>query len=88
MRTTIELPDPMFRQVKARAAMDGLTLKELIARYVEQGLRQGQPLAPVRRRSELPVARAATGRRLPELSNAELHRLLEEEEETADGRRD
>ncbi len=91
MRTTIDLPDELFRQAKAKAALDGLRLKDLITRFVEQGLRQGAPPSsatpPRRRRSELPVTRAATGRTLPDLTNAEIHRILEEEE-TAGGRPD
>jgi hypothetical protein len=80
MRTTIDLPDELLRQVKAKAALDGLRLKDLITRYVEQGLR-GAPPAPRRRqRSELPVARAATGRTLPALTNVEIQRILDEEE--------
>jgi hypothetical protein len=85
MRTTIDLPDELFRRAKARAAIDGLKLKDLITRFVEQGLRGGAPSSAVsvkRRRSELPVARAATGRTLPELTNAEIHRILDEEEAT------
>jgi hypothetical protein len=46
MRTTIDLPDELLRQVKARAALDGLKLKDLITRYVEQGLRQGAQSPP------------------------------------------
>ena len=87
MRTTIDLPDELFRQAKAKAALDGLRLKDLITRFVEQGLRQGASSAAPLKRSELPVARAATGRKLPDLTNAEIHRILEEEE-TARGRRD
>ncbi|MFL6290396.1 MAG: hypothetical protein ACJ759_05830 [Thermoanaerobaculia bacterium] len=84
MRTTIDLPEELFRQAKAKAALDGLKLKDLIASYVEQGLR-GTPsqAAPSRRkRSELPVARAATGRALPAVRNAEIQRILDEEEAT------
>ncbi|MEO7416555.1 MAG: hypothetical protein ABI163_05810 [Thermoanaerobaculia bacterium] len=83
MRTTIDLPDDLFRQVKARAALDGLRLKDLITRFVEQGLRQGalsSTAPPRRRRSELPIAREGTGRTLPGLTSAEIHRILEEEE--------
>ena len=89
MRTTIDLPDELFRQVKAKAALDGLRLKDLITLYVEQGLRGAPPpAAPKRRqRSELPVARAATGRKLPDLSNVEIQRILDEEE-AAVGRHD
>ena len=86
MRMTIDLPDDLFREAKARAALDGMKLKDLITRYVEQGLRQGErsPSGPRRRRSELPVARAATGRTLPALTNADFHRLLDEEDIAGD----
>ena len=89
MRTTIDLPDELFRQVKAKAALDGTKLKDLVARYVEQGLKgTPPPTAPFRRqRSELPVARAATGHTLPALTNAEIQRILDEEE-AAGGRPD
>jgi hypothetical protein len=82
MRTTIDLPDELLRQAKAKAALSGLKLKDLITRYVEQGLRQGPPAgaAQRRRRSELPVARPATGRSLPALTNAEIERLLDEDD--------
>jgi hypothetical protein len=89
MRTTVDLPDELLRQAKAKAALDGMKLKDLIIRYVQQGLRQGTPpTTPLRRqRSELPVARAATGRMLPALTNRDIHRILEEEE-IQGGRRD
>jgi hypothetical protein len=89
MRTTIDLPDEIFRQVKAKAALGGLKLKDLIARYVEQGLRGAPPsMAPRKRqRSELPISRGATGCTLPALTNGEIQSLLDEEE-TARGRPD
>ncbi len=37
MRTTLELPDPLFARLKARAASEHLTLKQLLQSYVEQG---------------------------------------------------
>jgi len=85
MRTTIDLPDELLRQAKARAALDGMKLKDLITRFVEQGLGSSalRSTGPRRRRrSELPVARAATGRMLPSLTNADIYRILEEEETT------
>lgn len=75
MRTTIDLPDDLFRQVKAKAALSGIRLKDLIARYIEQGLREGDNTPPTQphRRSSLPVIReAATGKSIPALSNTEL----------------
>jgi len=77
VRTTIELPDELFRQVKARAVLDGMKLKDLITCYIEQGLRNGPPLnnSPLCRRSELPIARPATGKMIPAMTNAELAQI-------------
>lgn len=81
MRTTIDLPDELLRQVKAKAALGGMKLKDLITLYVEQGLRGPAPMHSSRRqRSELPVARKATGRPIPALTNLEIQRILDEEE--------
>jgi hypothetical protein len=41
MRTTLDLPDAVFRQLKARAALEGVSLKELLGRFVANGLRGG-----------------------------------------------
>jgi len=38
MKTTIDLPDPLFRRAKATAAVRGITLKSLISNAVEQSL--------------------------------------------------
>lgn len=39
MRTTLELPDPLFKHLKALAAMQGITLRELLITLLEKGLR-------------------------------------------------
>jgi hypothetical protein len=36
MRTTIDLPDTLFRKTKATAALRGSTMKELIVRALER----------------------------------------------------
>ncbi len=41
MRMTIDLPDPLFRNVKATAASRGLKLKEFIADALRSALDQG-----------------------------------------------
>jgi hypothetical protein len=81
MRTTIDLPDDLVLQVKEWAERDGLRFKDLIVRLVEQGLRQ-DPLRLWTRekRSELPVAREATGRPLSAFTNADADNLLNEDE--------
>ncbi len=84
MRTTLDLPDPLFREVKSRAAQEGLKLKELIARYIEAGLRNPAVSATAERgHSEpLPVAIPRKPGKVPgkALTNRELHALLEEED--------
>jgi hypothetical protein len=92
MRTTIDLPDELYRQVRVRAAQDGLRLKALIRRYIERGLSQGAPPsgeAARRQRSDLPVARGATGHALPSFTNAEIDAILTADEwEATRARRD
>lgn len=62
--------------------------KDLITRYGEQGHRYDIAHGPLmRQRSELPVARAATGRTLPALTNMEIQSILDEEDATG-GRSD
>lgn len=40
MKTTIELPDPLFRQAEALAAARGVTLREFIAEALEEQIRR------------------------------------------------
>ena len=46
MKTTIELPDVMFRQAKALAAARGVTLKRLFTEALEVQLRRCTPGNP------------------------------------------
>jgi hypothetical protein len=41
MKTTVELPDELFRRAKATAASRGMSLKELFTEAVEERLGQG-----------------------------------------------
>ncbi len=38
MRTTLDLPDAVFRQLKAKAALEGTTLKALLGTLIARGL--------------------------------------------------
>lgn len=40
VRTTIDLPDELYRALKARAALQGTTLRALVRLFVEQGLKE------------------------------------------------
>ena len=50
MKTTIEIPDPLFRKAKSRAAERGQTLKQLVAEALQEkvAVRAGQapPVEP------------------------------------------
>ena len=80
MRTTVDLPDSLYRQLKARAALSGLKVRELITRYLEQGLSALPEQLPARTRSEPPVAVPPTGAPIPALSRSQMRRIDEDEE--------
>lgn len=79
----MDLPDDLFHQAKARAALEGASLKDVLRRYIESGLRQPTPPAggPARR-SALPVVRGRGKGVIPNLT-PELQAPLEEEEDLA-----
>lgn len=79
MRTTLDLPDELFRELKAQAALRGMKMKDLLALFVEQGLHRKYEVSRVR--SALPVARREIpGYRIPAQSNDALNTLLDEED--------
>lgn len=54
MRTTVDIPDPVYRQLKARAALQGCSVRELILRGVEAELSDMNP-EQKGRRIQLPL---------------------------------
>ncbi len=86
MRTTLDLPDALFRELKAQAALRGMKLKDLLTLLVEQGLREKR--SSPRRRSPLPVARRAfPGQVTPTQPNARLNQILDDEDAQRHGQR-
>ena len=79
MRTTLDLPDDLFRQVKAKAALEGAKLKDLLTRYVEDGLRQPAARRPLRR-SKLPVIKRRGNQRVGALTSDQQAKIEEEED--------
>lgn len=87
MRTTVDLPDDLYRALKARAALSGVTVRELVRRYLEQGLRQ--PSTSERaggRRQPPPVIVPPRGVPIPALSREATRRLEEREDEARHAR--
>ena len=79
MRTTIDLPDPIYRQLKAHAALRGLPMKEVVLAFVERGLRAPEEAAapPPAVARELPTIRAQAALPPEAFTNAGLFELLE-----------
>ena len=87
MKTTLDLPDPLFKEVKTRAIHEGVTLKELLATYIEAGLR-GRPTPagdiedPRENTHPLPIAweRVPGAPPTPSRTNAEIEAILDQED--------
>ncbi len=79
MKTTVEIPDPLFRQAKAAAAQQGLSLKDFFAQALSQRLRPraGGPM-------EKPWMRAFGGLRELHRETRRLERVVAEEFERID----
>lgn len=55
MRTTVDIPDPTYRELKSRAARQGCSVKELILRSVEKEHKAG---ARKKGRIQLPIVKS------------------------------
>lgn len=77
MRTTLDLPDELMRHLKARAALEGRSLRDLVLELVTRGLH-----APVAMPSPTPLPEVRLGRPLAlpasRLTHADLSALAEE----------
>jgi hypothetical protein len=58
MRTTVDFPDPVFRELKMRAASEGKTVRELVLEGLALRLRAGNEGAKRIRGPRFPVIRA------------------------------
>ena len=54
MRTTVDLPDPLFRRAKATAAIRGVSLKDLLITAVERKKRPARKAPPKARNRNAP----------------------------------
>jgi hypothetical protein len=91
MRTTIDLPEELLRKARSRAALEGVKFKDLIASFVQDGLRRGKPSAPAERtrrarRPPPPVIIPRRGVVIRAASAAEIRRIEEEEDEARHAR--
>jgi hypothetical protein len=73
-KTTLNIPDPLFRELKRRAVSRGETMSNLVAEYIRRGLEQkpGRKVLP-------PLPAYDGGPFLVDVSNRELvFKLLDE----------
>jgi hypothetical protein len=80
VKTTIEIPDRLFRKAKAVAAEQGTTLKEFFTEAVRDRLQRSTPTGPPGR----PWEKAFGGLRHLKLENRRIQRLIEAEFENID----
>jgi hypothetical protein len=79
LKTTVEIPDDLFRQAKARAALEGVRLRD----FVEHGLRLAlvEPMAVApHRRAAFPLIRSTEPIRLDAAAVATALADLDDEE--------
>ena len=53
MRTTIDLPDPLFKEAKAAAALQGVTLRDVVEEALRQRLQPHARRTPAAARGRL-----------------------------------
>lgn len=58
MRTTVDIPDPLYREMRVRAATEGTTLRELILDGIAIKLGSGNAVAREGNRPRFPVIRS------------------------------
>ena len=80
MRTTFDLPDDLMRHLKARAALEGRSLRDLVLELVERGLKAPSLLTTKHAPAGLPTVRLGRPLALPltALNHADLSELSQE----------
>jgi plasmid stability protein len=84
MRTTLDLPDALFKHLKARAALEGRTLRDLVVELVQKGLTTRETVDPQQRFAARPPVVQSSGPLpvdLSQMSNADLYELMYEDED-------
>jgi plasmid stability protein len=79
MRSTFDLPDELMRQLKARAALEGRSLRDLLLELIERGM-NAPAVATQPRPAGLPTVRIGRPLSLPAaaLNHANLSELAQD----------
>jgi len=73
MKTTLEIPDPVFRKAKARAAEQGIPLRQFVTEAVQERIDAGAASG------KKPWMKMAGGLRHLHKETARINRLMDEE---------
>jgi len=76
MKTTIEIPEHLFRQAKAKAAMDGISLRDLFVRGLQLAVQT--PSTATKQRAAFPLIRASKS--APRLTDEQVNAALNTDE--------
>ena len=82
MKTTIDLPEDLVREMKFRAVREGRKLREVAEEVFRRGMAAPAPIPSIRHRVKLPIILAPSGAKPFDLSG---ECLLELEMEAAEG---
>ena len=77
MRITIDLPDSLLRELKARAALEGVKLKDYLAKIALAATRCPVVVGALPQRSPAPVFHRADAKPMTAMSNAQLWAILD-----------
>jgi hypothetical protein len=85
MRTSIDFPDPLFRTLKASAAMQGTSLRDHVLQLIERGMQQtAQPQAKREPRAVPPIPtirfREAVDPAAFLMTNEQINQILDNDE--------
>ncbi|MCY3022521.1 MAG: hypothetical protein NTW87_26365 [Planctomycetota bacterium] len=76
MRTTLDLPDELFREAKVSAARRGIALKALFTQALAREVQAPGKEGAVRHRVRLPLVKSKRPGTL-QLTNAQIEKLLD-----------
>lgn len=80
VRTRLDLPDKLMRELKARAAFGGVKLKDHFANIAHAALQRPIFRGAQPNRSPVPVFKRLEAKARPAISNTELYAILDSKE--------
>ena len=85
MKTTIDLPEELVKEMKLKAVLEGRKLRDVAAEVLRRGLEVSSEHTELaqRQRIQLPIVKSSSSGQTFCLSNADIHRIEREMDETS-----